>query len=567
MAKISLADSHPDLAAQAEGWDPSTISAGSAKKMSWKCSQGHIWKANVANRSKGNGCPICAGQIVLAGFNDIATLRPDLAAEADGWDTTSIRPGSNKKLPWLCDKGHKWLASPNSRNRGSGCPVCLNYVVLTGYNDLATLNPEIASEADGWDPRLIGNGSSKPLPWKCQLGHTWTAPVERRSGQGRGCPVCSGNVVLAGFNDLATSHPSLALEADGWDPTTIATFSSKKLSWKCSLGHRWLAVVASRAAGVGCPVCANKMVLPAFNDLATTNPGLAAEADGWDPTTVVGGTHIKSQWICNNGHRWAASVASRNAGAGCPICDNKVVLSGFNDLATRNPSLAAEANGWDPTTLTASSHKIMEWKCSLGHLYKSALNNRSSGKGCPYCSNSKVLAGFNDLATLFPEIAAEADGWDPSLVVWGTPTKKPWLCPGGHRWNASVGNRTGSIAAGCPSCARSGFDPNKDGWLYFLEHDGWGLLQIGITNFPKDRLASHKRGGWTVKQIRGPQAGDITHQWEQDILRALVRRGVSLGPAHIAGKFSGFTESWIEEEYAAKSLSELLEIVHQDDCL
>jgi len=372
-------------------------------------------------------------------------------------------------------------------------------------------------------------------------------------------------VVLAGFNDLATSHPALAEEADGWDPTTVATSSNKKLAWKCSLGHRWLAVVASRATGVGCPVCANKVVLPGFNDLATTNPDLAAEADGWEPATIVGGTHVKKKWICQSGHRWAAAVSSRNTGVGCPICDNKLVLPGFNDLATKNPSLAAEAVGWDPTTVTPRSHQVMLWKCALGHEYKAALNNRSAGKGCPYCSNSKVLTGFNDLETLFPEVAAEADGWDPRLIVWGTPAKKPWVCENGHRWTASVGNRTGSIAAGCPSCARSGFDPNKDGWLYFLEHDGWGLLQIGITNVPKDRLGTHQRSGWTIRELRGPQPGDITHQWEQDILNALTRRGVSLGPEHIAGKFSGFTESWIEEDFPTESLAELMQLVHEDE--
>ena len=29
---------------------------------------------------------------------------------------------------------------------------------------------------------------------------------------------------------------------------------------------------------------------------------------------------------------------------------------------------------------------------------------------------AKLVVGINDLATLHPEIAAEADGWDPSTV-------------------------------------------------------------------------------------------------------------------------------------------------------
>ncbi len=69
--------------------------------------------------------------------------------------------------------------------------------------------------------------------------------------------------------------------------------------------------------------------------------------------------------------------------------------------------------------------------------------------------------------------------------------------PEGHTWDALVVNRSGR-GDGCPSCAQSGYDPNKDGWLYFLSHPNWEMLQIGITNVPDDRLGSHKRLGWEV---------------------------------------------------------------------
>ena len=34
------------------------------------------------------------------GVNDLATLHPELAAEADGWDPSEVRAGSGKKLRW-----------------------------------------------------------------------------------------------------------------------------------------------------------------------------------------------------------------------------------------------------------------------------------------------------------------------------------------------------------------------------------------------------------------------------------------------------------------------------------
>ena len=51
----------PEIAKEAYGWDPSTVLPATIKKMPWKCSKGHKWKARVANRTQlGRGCPQCA---------------------------------------------------------------------------------------------------------------------------------------------------------------------------------------------------------------------------------------------------------------------------------------------------------------------------------------------------------------------------------------------------------------------------------------------------------------------------------------------------------------------------
>jgi hypothetical protein len=189
------------------------------------------------------------------------------------------------------------------------------------------------------------------------------------------------------LNDLATLNPKLASEAEGWDPTTVKIRSNKKVSWRCPLGHLYIASIDKRTTGSGCPICDGKIVLSGFNDLATTNPDLAAEADGWDPTTVTKSSSKSTfQWKCHYGHSWKTTPASRTNGRGCPICANKKVLAGFNDLATTNPDLAAEADGWDPTTVTQGSDKKVKWKCDEGHEYSSTLANRTGGKGCPTCA-------------------------------------------------------------------------------------------------------------------------------------------------------------------------------------
>jgi hypothetical protein len=287
------------------------------------------------------------------------------------------------------------------------------------------------------------------------------------------------------------------------------------------------------------------------------------QAFGWDPTTINAGSSKKLGWKCELGHRWKAQVDSRTRGNGCPVCSGKAVLSGFNDLATINSQIAAQADGWDPTTVTFGSNKKLGWKCELGHRWKAQVNNRTSGNGCPVCSGNTVLFGFNDLATTHPEIAGQACGWDPTNVIAGSHKKLSWQCELGHQWRAQIKDRT--TGRGCPSCAVSGFDPNQQGFLYLVDHFDLHMFQIGITNFPDDRLGIHKRSGWEVIELRGPMDGHLTQQLETSCLHALERRGAILG--HKAGieKFDGYSEAWTKSSLNVTSIRQMLDWVYNDE--
>jgi hypothetical protein len=552
---LSLATTHPQLAAQADGWDPTTLTAGSEKEVGWKCNLGHQWKARVVNFTKNDTCPVCSS---------LSITHPELAAQADGWDPTTLTAGSNKSVTWKCNLGHQWSSIVSNRSKGNGCPVCSGKAVDAGFNDLATTHPELAAQADGWDPTTLTAGSGKKVGWKCDLEHKWNTPVSGRS-RGQGCPVCSGRSVDTGFNDLATTHPELAAQADGWDPTTLKAGSNKKVKWKCDLAHQWLSTPNDRKGGDGCPVCSNHQTSTGFNDLATTHPQLAAQADGWDPTTLTAGSAKKVGWKCNLGHKWKAVIPSRTRenASNCPVCSGRAVEAGFNDLATTHPELAAQADGWDTTTLSAGSAKKVGWKCELGHQWVTPVSGRSRGEGCPFCSGQRVLIGYSDLATTHPELAAQADGWDPTTLSAGSGKKVGWMCDLGHKWKTQLVNRTNG--SNCPTCMTFGFDPNQPSYLYFIEHFNLDMFQIGITNLPEDRLGRHSRRGWEVIEIRGPMEGHLTRNLETSCLHALEKRGAILG--HKAGitKFDGYTEAWTKASLKVASIRQILDWVYEDE--
>lgn len=563
--KIPLSVTHPELAKEANGWDPSRSVISKMTKVGWKCQFGHVYHSTIAGRiQKSRGCPYCAGQKVLPGFNDFASSNPDVALEANGWDPSTISKKSSKKMSWRCARGHVFEAVVYSRARGDACPVCSGRRVLPGFNDLRTTHPEIAEQADGWDPSTVSMGSNEKKLWRCKSAHTWEISTNKRTSGKTGCPICSNLKILVGENDLATTHPELAKEMHDADPTNFVAGSDKKVMWKCKRGHTFVSSINNRTKGSGCAVCSGKQILAGFNDLASTFPDIAREAYGWDPSKVAIYSQKKLKWKCSKNHIFSRQVSNRTTRDNrCPVCSGHQVLEGFNDLLTTHPAVAREAYGWNAKEVTSGSAKKVEWLCPSGHHFKAQVVNRAlRGDRCPICSGKQVLQGFNDLATTHPELSAELVDQSQALIYSsGSDRKLKWKCEYGHTWITSVSNR--KAGNGCPSCVESGFNPNLDAYLYFLGHNHWAMYQIGITNYPNDRLKVHKKSGWSVIELRGPMDGHLTQQWETAILRMLKAKGADLSNENIAGKFDGYSEAWSKRTFTISSIKEMMRMTEE----
>lgn len=276
----TLQDEYPDIARQwhpilNEQLTPTDVAPNSHRTVWWKCDKGHEWKAQIKSRTHGSGCPYCTNRKIKIGENDLATTHPKLAEqwndERNGnLSPVSVSAGSAQKVWWRCEKGHEWKAAIMSRSQGAGCPVCAGKKVIAGDNDLVTAFPDIAAE---WHPTLNGtltpenvtSYSNRSVWWMCELGHEYQAAVGHRTQTRSGCPYCAGRKVMPGFNDLATKDPKVcqewAQDLNGTlTPQMVTVASHKKVWWRCSEGHTWKAVIASRtgARRHGCPECAGK---------------------------------------------------------------------------------------------------------------------------------------------------------------------------------------------------------------------------------------------------------------------------------------------------------------------
>jgi len=179
--------------------DPTKISSNySSSLLWWIGSCGHEWDMTLSHRRQGAGCPYCANQRVIPGYNDFASAHPELVPQwgpNNELKPTELSWGSNKAIEWICSKGHTWITTPYRRSLGGGCAVCSRKRFVAGQNDLQTLFPEIAAE---WHPTR--NGSLLPSQvaptigkywWICKRGHEWEASANNRTTHGKGCKRCA----------------------------------------------------------------------------------------------------------------------------------------------------------------------------------------------------------------------------------------------------------------------------------------------------------------------------------------------------------------------------------------
>lgn len=214
LGETDLATTHPELLpmwSERNTLTPFDVSAGSNKKVWWRCEKGHEWETAISTVTlKGCGCPYCEGKRAIPGENDLATVRPALLNQ---WDyeknkdvsPQEILPSAHDKVWWRCELGHSYAAVVYSRTRenDTGCPYCAGRKVLVGFNDLATLKPKLAEQ---WYAPLNGKlrpedvtlGSNKKVWWQCREGHVWQAAIYSRTRRrSSGCPVCAGTVRIS----------------------------------------------------------------------------------------------------------------------------------------------------------------------------------------------------------------------------------------------------------------------------------------------------------------------------------------------------------------------------------
>lgn len=339
----NLAALKPRLAAEWHptrngGLRPEQFRPQSNQRVWWRCSFGHEWDALISARTRGTGCPYCAGKRVWE-KNALANAYPHVARQWHPRKNAPLTPrdvtaNSIREVWWQCASGHVWKRKICYEIKSTGCPYCSGRYA-SKETSLAGARPDLAAQ---WHPSRnlplsahdLTVRSKRSVWWKCQRGHEWEMDIRTRARGIGNCPYCMGKRVCE-ENALSTLSPRIAQQ---WDPEKngaltpdgVTNHSSQKAWWCCEKGHSWCAVIRSRTIqGAGCPVCTGKAPSPQYN-LATEFPSVAEE---WDhrknkcgPEAFLPYSNKSVWWRCGKcGAAWQSRIIDRTRkGRGCPGC-------------------------------------------------------------------------------------------------------------------------------------------------------------------------------------------------------------------------------------------------------
>ena len=491
-----------DLQYLLEEWDyqnnhgktPSDYSFGSKQEVFWicrYCGSSFPSRINTRVRYRTQSCTECAKKQSwktrhekLICEKNLATEFPNISAEWDYELNTGITPedvtkGTRDVYYWKCPNGHPSYPArvANRAINGTGCPVCSGRKLLAGINDLATVNPRLASQ---WDyeknypktPQEVFPRSGKKYWWICPLcGESYQAIVSNRAA-GKAHDKCSKKgssfpeqaiyyYVKKIFSDAVSRDTSFGYELDVYIPSINVAVEYDGV--KYHEGQEKLERDNKKDA-----LCENADVkLFRFRDpvLPDTNSAIRITCPDKRESVGEGIRELLAQLSPES------KIAVDPQKEYYEILDNTLLVQKEKSIVVTHPKIAEE---WHPTmNLPLTREKVTSgmsvdvwWVCpACEKPYLAKMYSRKAGRGCPDCgrkssakNRSLTAAKKNNFLLQYRELAKEIfiednPGLDISNLAAGSGGEIIWRCRQcGKPFPASIKHR--AEGTGCPVCGR-----------------------------------------------------------------------------------------------------------------
>ncbi len=490
---------------------PNLVFPSSNIKVGWICAKGHKYEADIGNRTINNrGCPYCAGNKLLTGFNDFETWcknngREDLLEEWNYKKNNGLKPseiiqgGANKKYWWIGACGHEWDSVISARVRerqgktqivkAAGCPYCSNPPkrILAGFNDFESwckrngrnnLLEEWNYEKNDIEPSDVSFASGKYVWWKCNKNHEWKTQIHSRTvGKKTNCPICARTQTsfpeqavafyLRQEYEVLQRYRIKGKEVDIYIPSFNIAIEYDGLLWHSDEDKIKKDQLKTKK------ITSEGIILIRLRESRDKEQIYKENGIYIIEFRAMHGNYmtVEFEWAVTEMFKMINTITDHGT---IPVIDMKAdelsIQSYYMNVLKDNsvesvfPELIEE---WDveknegitPDAFSARNRKKVWWKCKKGHSWLASINTRTVQKlGCPYCAGQRIITGENDFETWCRKNNNRLlDEWDyrrntekPSEIPKSYKGKIFWKCAMGHEWAATVYNRMNGT--GCPIC-------------------------------------------------------------------------------------------------------------------
>lgn len=446
--ETSFAYLYPEIAAH---WHPvkngklrpENVRSKSGKKVWFICPESnlHAYQARIADKtdSKKVGCPYCAG-VQVAPDTSLEFKFPEISKE---WHPTKngkltpdkVTSGSNKKIWWLCERGHEYQMQAFQRTHDNrGCNQCSKYGSSQEtriYCELKYQFPDVKfrHKISGFELDIFIPSIGIAVEYDGAFYHQsrYASDLSKNNAM-RDAHIHLVRVrekPLDKISDLDVITPQRELRKTDLN----ALFHSF-----ANLNSKVADVVSNYVA---CERFVNEeeyLIYMSYfpspfpeNSLAETHPKIAMQ---WDieknnpltPYNFTHGSKHKAYWICENNHSHYVTINSKvthfaSNSQGCSYCSGRKTIK-KKSLANRYPNLAKEWHPFrnaplTPEDVSPSSDRIVWWQCNVHPKmeWEGRIRTRVRGyERCQICSPSSkmkyvtqikqlLMQGFNEEET------------------------------------------------------------------------------------------------------------------------------------------------------------------------
>lgn len=386
---------------------PSSYRLHSPKRAQWKCSRcGNLFCNTISHRVDGEGCPHCK-----------ASHKSSFPEYAIGFYLKSLAPQRNIKPDYLEGleldiyfeqyktgieyDGYKFHKDHYEKDSKKVALCSLNgiHLIRVRESGLPDIDGCTIIHVDREPNQKALNLAIKEVIRTLSkiINRELVADVDvRRDNQ-----AINRDRFLSEIENSVVKKSRHLLKEWDWtqntlDPKNVPYRASNvDIVWKCNKGHQWIASPYTRVKGHGCPKCYNRNI-EGETDIESQRPDLLpfwSPNNKVPPSKVKCGSHTQYLWYCPDCGQeyWMEARGKAIKNHGCPVCQNKYIIPGYNDLASNNEELAKEwhptqNNDLKPTQVGANSGKKVCWLGKCGHEWRAPIIERNHGRAkCPIC--------------------------------------------------------------------------------------------------------------------------------------------------------------------------------------